>query len=910
MGVALAAGLGLTAVAKAFSAATGSSIAFEAQMSRVQAVTKALPDDFEALKKAADEAGATTSFSATQAAEGLEVLGRAGLSARQSIDALQPVLAVAKAENIGLAEAAGLVVDNLSIFGLEAAQSGRVADVLATGSARANANMQELGVGLGYAGGQARAMGLDLEQTTAVLLAFAQNGLRGERAGTGLRNILGQLQDPASKAREELRKLGIDTNNLADVIGGLTQAGPRAERAIQAFGIEAGPGLRALLSVGVQGIREHEGALRTSEGAARTLAETVGDNLAGRVTSFLSVIDAVGRKLTTPILEPLKRGFDDLIARLRTLLEGGRLDQIGEQFAAAFERGRIALAGFLDRFDFEAALSAVTGFAGSVVENLGKVGTTFQAVGAGFRVVANLFAAGVNVAGLAIAKFLEIGTRTVQAFLELLNTIGLVSDETIARGKLQIEALQEAQVGYVDATVQSVADLRIAWDDLSGSLTDITSKHTELADAAEQSGKRQAEALAAPVQSVEQLQAALIEAQQRLEAAKLAGQDLGPALQGVVAAEQALATATAEAGKAQAEQATATEATTAATSKIRPVIDAVTGTIRGYTDGIKGIVTAYKSATDATLSTEQAFERLGLQSSAELKRLADEAKRAFVQIKNDGTSTTTDVANAFAVYAQRARESGDRVLIAQIEILEKVYGTTDALAQMGSTGAEANQQIADTAQDAANAVGDIGDAADSSADQLASGSRAVSALAQETERLTLATIEYLGFSATAFGEQGIKNYNELLDDLRAALDRAKSAAESLDAFDPASASDAERLQAMIAQYERFIVALKGSDSLLNNVRDDRVRDLEQAIADARDRLEEFNAEARQTTVIPSPTTPAPTPSVPASPNAANLVVLVARTSIDSRYDLDTPAGRTAAARALLPEIQEILRRSA
>lgn len=942
VGLALATYFSISRLSGLFSSATSSSADFEAQLSRVQAVTNATAEDMRALRDAADQAGRDTSFSAGQAAEALEVLGRSGKTASESIDLLPAVLATAKVEGVGLADAATIITTQLDIFGKSAAQGAEVADILATGSARANTNMQELGFGLKEAGGLARAANQSLEETTAQLLALAQNGLRGAQAGTSLRNILGQLSDPASKARTALRALGIDTGNLNDVIDGLNRSGPRAEKAIRAFGIEAGPGLRALLNVGVQGITEHQQALEKSEGAVQSLAQVIGDNLNGRWQSFLSVLDAVGRKLTTPLLDPLKRTLDDVIQRLRTILEGDTLNKFATQLADAFERGRESVSRFLDRFNFEEAIGKLTGFVSSTVGNLDGLIAKFSAVGAGLSALKESFTLSVNATGVVLSKFAELGTRAIQTMLELLNKIGIVSDETIARGNQQIAFLQKLTGDYVNATITDYNDLQDALNDFGNSLTGVSEKHRELADAAEESGDRQAEALSAPTESIEQLTVALESAKQRLEDAKLSSQDLGPALQGVVAAEQALAKAAAEASKAQSDQSAATESTVSATSKIVTVFDDVTGKIRGYTDGLKGIITSYRDVTASTLSVEDAFERLGVKSSAELKRVADEAKRAFDRIRTDGDSTTSDVARAFEVYAERAKESGDPLLVAQIEILEKVYGTRDALGEMGDVGEDANTRIADSADDASDAVGDIGDAADGSADQIASGTRAVSALAKETERLTLATIQYLGSSATAFGEQGIKNYNELLDDLRAALDRAKSAAESLDKFDPASAQDAKKLEQLIAQYERFIIALKQSDSTLNSLRDDRVRDLESAIEDAKQKLEDFNNEAKSSSFsgsdVAQNNTRSTTPTVPAQSTISidsgaigraiaaelrtllqqpatvggtigSIAIIVARQEIPEDIDPRTSSGARNVARLLQPELDEIERRT-
>jgi TP901 family phage tail tape measure protein len=199
------------------------------------------------LRAAAEEAGSSTVFTAAQAAQGLEILSKAGLSASDAIATLPQVLAVAQGQSLEMATAAQLVTDAVGIMGLSFQESGRAADVLAKGANLSNTSIEQLGHALRVAGPLAKAAGLEIEDVVGILDALATAGLRGEQAGTGLRNVLGQLADPASKARRALAELGINTGDLTKVLDGLRGAGAGAERAILAFGIEAGPTVRNLV---------------------------------------------------------------------------------------------------------------------------------------------------------------------------------------------------------------------------------------------------------------------------------------------------------------------------------------------------------------------------------------------------------------------------------------------------------------------------------------------------------------------------------------------------------------------------------------------------------------------------------------------------------------------------------------
>src|SRR5690625_2625870 len=194
-----------------FTGSIATAASFEEQLSRVRAVAQPTADEFEALRRAADEAGTTTKFTATESAQALEILAQAGLSAREAITTLPSVLNMAAAEGMELAQAAGYITDSLGIFQENVDEAGRFADVLAEASVAANTTISDLGDAMRDGGAAALAAGYDFEYTAAMLAAMSDSGLRGQRAGTGLRNILSQLIDPASKARRELAKLGITT---------------------------------------------------------------------------------------------------------------------------------------------------------------------------------------------------------------------------------------------------------------------------------------------------------------------------------------------------------------------------------------------------------------------------------------------------------------------------------------------------------------------------------------------------------------------------------------------------------------------------------------------------------------------------------------------------------------------------
>ena len=263
----------------AFVGAVKGAADLEAKLSEVKAVSGATAEEMKLLRKAAEDAGAATKFTATEGADALGNLTRAGLSARDAIAALPAVLQLAQAGGIGLAEASEYITKTVMGMGLAFTDAGRVADVLAAGANASNTSVTGLAQALSYAAPVAKSLGLDLEFTVAVIGKFADAGIDASRAGTALNAILSQFKDPASRFRQELAATGIITGNFEQALRQLAKAGPEGQRAILAVGTEAGPALTALLNQGIGALDALKGKLDEARGSAAATAATMEENL-------------------------------------------------------------------------------------------------------------------------------------------------------------------------------------------------------------------------------------------------------------------------------------------------------------------------------------------------------------------------------------------------------------------------------------------------------------------------------------------------------------------------------------------------------------------------------------------------------------------------------------------------------
>lgn len=295
---------------------------FEQSMANVAAVAGATPDEFEKLTAAAREAGETTKFTASQAADALYNLVQAGLDATESIDALDGVLSLAAATGADLATSAATVTASLSQYSLDAKEASRVSNVFAAAISNSQASMDKLGSAFRQVGPVAGALGISLEETTGALQALFDAGFRGEQAGTVLRNILSQLADTAGPASEKLAALGVDmsaidptANSLIDVLGTLAEANLSAGEAINVFGLEAGPGLLQLLKAGRDGLQDYTDAV-TGTDAASKQAEIQMNTLQGDIYTLNSALEGlaigVGNGLN-PLLRSLAQTLTNIV---------------------------------------------------------------------------------------------------------------------------------------------------------------------------------------------------------------------------------------------------------------------------------------------------------------------------------------------------------------------------------------------------------------------------------------------------------------------------------------------------------------------------------------------------------------------------------------------------------------------
>lgn len=308
------AALGGFTIIRTVQASIGIIAGFGQSMAEVQAITRATVGEMEVMTAKARELGATTEFTASQAASAFKFLGMAGFNAEQSVAAIPDVLNLATAASMDLGRSADITSNIMSAFGIAADNASRVTDVLAAASSRANTDVEQLGSAMAFAGPVASSLGVDIGDTAAAIGALSDMGIQGSMAGTGLRRVMSSLIKPTTDAQKALASYGITmeevnpaTVELSDIVDLLRERGLDAADAFRIFGDRGAPAVLALIENNDK-LRELSNELRDVEGESKRMADTMRDTLLGDARTLGSAMQELAL-LMGERLEPAMRAI-------------------------------------------------------------------------------------------------------------------------------------------------------------------------------------------------------------------------------------------------------------------------------------------------------------------------------------------------------------------------------------------------------------------------------------------------------------------------------------------------------------------------------------------------------------------------------------------------------------------------
>lgn len=306
-------------IAVALGAAVKTTMDFDAEMSKVKALAGATGVEFEKLRQQAIDLGAKSSFSASQSAAGMQKLAAAGFNANQIMAAMPGVLNATAASGADMTLVAETMAGALNAFGLEASKSGHVANVLAQAANASAIDVSDMSYSLKYAGPVAKSLGVSLEETTAALIEMGNASIKGEQAGSTLRSAMLNLADPPKEAATQLHNMGISIQDihgsmlpLGDIIGqlntkmsGMTEV-QKAATLSTIFGKEAVSGMMVLIDQGKDKFDQYTQSLLKSDGAAKTAADTMKDNLKGTMDNLQGSLESAAIAIGTALIPAIK----------------------------------------------------------------------------------------------------------------------------------------------------------------------------------------------------------------------------------------------------------------------------------------------------------------------------------------------------------------------------------------------------------------------------------------------------------------------------------------------------------------------------------------------------------------------------------------------------------------------------
>lgn len=364
-------------------------------MSEVAAISGASSSDLAMMEDTARQYGATTVFSASEAAEALKYMSLAGWDAQQSTSALGGVLNLAAASSMGLGEASDMVTDYLSAFGMEASQSTYFADMLAYAQSNSNTTAAQLGEAYKNAAANMHAAGQDVETTTSLLEAMANQGRKGSEAGTTLgammRDITAKMDDGAIKIGETSIAVQDASGNFRDMTDILTEVGEategmgsaqRAAALSSVFTDDSIKGVNMVLAEGMDKVAGYEESLRSATGASEDMAETMNDNLSGDLANMNSAYEEMQLQVFEAMEEPLREGTQWITSDIIPTLTSWVPEAFG------------TLAGGISKVG-----NALSPLVKTVLQNPKAVGSAFASIGAGFAAMKTVNT-GIKIAGM------------------------------------------------------------------------------------------------------------------------------------------------------------------------------------------------------------------------------------------------------------------------------------------------------------------------------------------------------------------------------------------------------------------------------------------------------------------------------------------------------------------------------
>ena len=485
---------------------------FDSAMSQVAATMGVTTNDIQELREFAEEMGATTAFSATQAAEALNYMALAGYDANKSMAMLPNVLNLAASGGMALGRASDMVTDAQSALGLSTEQTTEMVNKMAMAASKSNTSVEQLGDAILQIGGTAKKLKGGTTELATVLGILADNGMKGAEGGTHLRNMMNSLMSPTNKAKEMMSDLGIslydaegNMRSLNDVfldmravMAEMTTQEERDKVVSTLFNTRDMKAAEALLAGVGQRYEELSGYIDQAAGSAEKMAGTQLDNLQGDITLFNSAVEgaqiAISERLT-PALRKFTQFGSKAVSEMSLAFKSNGLtgaieaahkaisDSFGSKTTAAIFAAEAAIKAFAVGFAAIKAGDAIKGVASvftniSTAINTATAATTAHATAEAAETAATVAgtaadeAATVAAAAEAVAEGEVTAAETTAATATAANTAAVTAQTSAQTAGVSAAAKFGAALSAVGMAASAAAVVGTAIASMINSYTD------------------------------------------------------------------------------------------------------------------------------------------------------------------------------------------------------------------------------------------------------------------------------------------------------------------------------------------------------------------------------------------------------------------------------------------------------
>lgn len=756
----------------------------EQVLARLSAATGASGAELTAFQDQIILAAQASKRSTLEAAQTVEVLARAGLDAKDAIAALPATLNLATAANLSAADAANLLADTLDQFALQGSDAARVADVIAQGAIRGGTGVDQLTDALRKSAPAAKEAKLTLEDTVAAIGALAKQGIEGGRAGKGLEAVLQALADPASKFRDELRKLGISSTDFGTVLGQLEGKGKSTQGALEALSSNGKFVLQALLTEGGASLRALTKELENSDGASAKAAERINTTFNAALKNLSDRFEDLRVAFLGPILEPLTAQLDALGKKLIEFTKSDAFKGLQDGFVRFVESSAKAIGEFITNLDFNAVAASVRKFASEaklVLEDVvtivrGLKGAVDLLKGAWDGLTADDGMFGLDKA-IRKGKEAEERANALAASLLQLGTAG-------AKAGLGVEKVGDSSdlaTRFVRALTSASGLFREAADGAARAIgpliQGVEGTQRQFQGATSESGKL--------VQKLNELNASLIEQAKAGIASGLSVKDLQDKLAGTVAeineTEQALA-ALGERGNITGGQLGAgIDIAARAAARLAAEAQNAKRQVEEVGDAAKEASNATQTGAATVSGALSSFIGLFNALNAEFAQESEAARKLFIQFEEGTVRVATGIFDAFKRLV-RAGDAARSAVENQKDSLQDLVANFD---QLGQSGEAAFRQA--------------GAGARFTAEQLRALAEQTRNSTQSFDLLNRARLDELASSIDAAAAR----VQALEDKVRSAVDQIRSMGDALeDELDRQAGNEEEVIQRQIERERR------------------------------------------------------------------------------------------------------------